>query len=162
MNESRGSILRVIFQLDNKQENCKNDYCQSPACVCIIVMCGRQSRNCGSISTDKLFEMMNQEFKTLGRKYGVLPNFGICCRELGGAQSYAFWRIRAQFLLCLLSRKKKGKSKGLPCGFCLFQSGAVWLLFHLSIRYPKIIIPSARLLDESEPQELYWFGDSPS
>ena len=26
--------------------------------------------------------MINQQFKALGRKYQVLPNFGICCREL--------------------------------------------------------------------------------
>ena len=30
-----------------------------------------------------LFEMMNQKFKARGRKYQLLPNFGICCRELG-------------------------------------------------------------------------------
>ena len=28
--------------------------------------------------------MINQEFKALGRKHQVLPNFEICCRELGG------------------------------------------------------------------------------
>ena len=33
---------------------------------------------------DKLFETINQEFKAQGTKYQVLPNFGICCRELGG------------------------------------------------------------------------------
>ena len=27
---------------------------------------------------------MIQDFKVIGRKYQVLPNFGICCRELGG------------------------------------------------------------------------------
>ena len=26
--------------------------------------------------------MTNQEFKAIGRKLQVLPNFGICCREL--------------------------------------------------------------------------------
>ena len=30
---------------------------------------------------DKLFEMINQQFKAVGRKYQVLPNFGIVCRE---------------------------------------------------------------------------------
>ena len=29
-----------------------------------------------------LFEMINRGFKALGRKYLVLPNFGICFREL--------------------------------------------------------------------------------
>ena len=32
---------------------------------------------------NKLFQMTNQEFKALGRKYQVLPNFGICSKELG-------------------------------------------------------------------------------
>ena len=36
----------------------------------------------GSVWKDKLFEMTNQEFKAQGTKYQVLPNFGICCREL--------------------------------------------------------------------------------
>ena len=31
-----------------------------------------------------IFEMTNQELKAIGRKYQVLPNFEICCRELGG------------------------------------------------------------------------------
>ena len=35
-----------------------------------------------------------------GTKYQVLPNFGTCCRELEGTQSYEFSRMRAQFLLC--------------------------------------------------------------
>ena len=35
----------------------------------------------GSVSIDKLFEMISQEFKALERKYRVLPNFGICCNE---------------------------------------------------------------------------------
>ena len=34
--------------------------------------------------------MINQEFKALGRKYGVLPDFGICCKELGGAKLRVF------------------------------------------------------------------------
>ena len=36
----------------------------------------------GSVWTDELFEMINQQFKVLGRQYQVLPNVGICCREL--------------------------------------------------------------------------------
>ena len=34
--------------------------------------------------------MINEEFKALGRKCGVLPNFGICCRELGGSKLRVF------------------------------------------------------------------------
>ena len=49
---------------------------------------------------NKLLGMINQEFKALGRKYEVLPNFGIICRELEGPQSYEFWHMPAQFLLC--------------------------------------------------------------
>ena len=37
-----------------------------------------------------LFEMINQEFQVLGRKYQVLPNFGICCRELRGLKVTSF------------------------------------------------------------------------
>ena len=47
--------------------------------------------------------MINQEFEAQERKYQVLPNFGICCRELRGrgeARSYEFSRMRAQFQLC--------------------------------------------------------------
>ena len=43
--------------------------------------------------------MINQEFKAQGTKYHVLPNFGICCRELGGGSNYEFWCMRTQFLL---------------------------------------------------------------
>ena len=31
---------------------------------------------------DKLFETINEEFKAQGPNLQVLPNFGICCREL--------------------------------------------------------------------------------
>ena len=37
-----------------------------------------------------LFEEINQEFKTEGTKYQVLPNFGICCRELGALKVTIF------------------------------------------------------------------------
>ena len=36
----------------------------------------------GSVWRDKLFERINQEFKTQGTKYPVSPNFGMRCREL--------------------------------------------------------------------------------
>ena len=39
---------------------------------------------------DKLFELMFQEFTTQGRKYQMLPNFGICCRELGDSKLRVF------------------------------------------------------------------------
>ena len=73
-----------------------NKFCHSKT-NCKIIACPssitriscRQSSNCvstnmryGSVWTDKLNEMINQEFKALGIKYLVLPNFGICCREL--------------------------------------------------------------------------------
>ena len=44
----------------------------------------------GNAWIDKLFEMMNQEFKAHGTKYQVLPNFGICCKELGGIKVTSF------------------------------------------------------------------------
>ena len=50
---------------------------------------------------DKLFEMINQDFKAQGTKYQVLPNLGICCRELAGLKVTSFLRMRAQLLLCL-------------------------------------------------------------
>ena len=34
--------------------------------------------------------MINQEFKALERKYQALPNFGICCRKLGGSKLRVF------------------------------------------------------------------------
>ena len=44
----------------------------------------------GSVRTDKIFEMVNQELMTLGRKHQVLPDFGICCRELTGLKVASF------------------------------------------------------------------------
>ena len=44
----------------------------------------------GSFLIDKLFEMMNQEFKTHGTKCQVLQDFGICCRELGSSKLRVF------------------------------------------------------------------------
>ena len=38
----------------------------------------------------KLFERINQEFKAQGKQYQVLPNFGICCRELRGSMLGVF------------------------------------------------------------------------
>ena len=42
--------------------------------------------------------MINQEFMTQGR---MLPNFGICCRDLDGAQSHEFLCMHVEFQLCL-------------------------------------------------------------
>ena len=41
--------------------------------------------------------MINQEFKTQGRKYQdqVLPIFGICCREQGGSKLRVFSHVCA-------------------------------------------------------------------
>ena len=42
----------------------------------------------GSVWIDKLFEMINQEFKAEGTKYQVLPNYVIRCRELEGLKVF--------------------------------------------------------------------------
>ena len=44
----------------------------------------------GNVWTDKLFEMINQKFKAIGRKYQVLLNLEVCCRELRGIQVTSF------------------------------------------------------------------------
>ena len=44
----------------------------------------------GSVSIKKVSEMINREFKALGRKYAVLLNFWTCCRELRGAKLLVF------------------------------------------------------------------------
>ena len=44
--------------------------------------------------------MINQEFKAKGTKYQVLPNFKICCRELGGSKQRVFAHACA---VCTLS-----------------------------------------------------------
>ena len=50
----------------------------------------------GRVLIDKVFETTNREFKVQGRKYQVLPNFGICYRELGGLKV-------ARFCACMRS-----------------------------------------------------------
>ena len=49
----------------------------------------------GSVWRDKLFEMINQEFKAQGREYQVLPNFRVCCRVLGGSKVRHFGHVCA-------------------------------------------------------------------
>ena len=44
--------------------------------------------------------------------------------------------------------KKKVKCKILSHRFCLFDSGAMKYLLHLSLKYPRIKMPSARLLNQ--------------
>ena len=44
----------------------------------------------GSARIHKLFEAINQEFKAQGTKFQLLPNFGICCRELEGLKVVSF------------------------------------------------------------------------
>ena len=44
---------------------------------------------------DQLFETIIQEFKVQGTKYQVLPNFGICCRELAGLKVTVFVHVCA-------------------------------------------------------------------
>ena len=41
--------------------------------------------------------------KTLGRKYQVLPYFGICCRELGGSKLRVFAHACTVFALSVLA-----------------------------------------------------------
>ena len=59
-----------------------------------------------------------------------------------------------------LQRNKEGKCRVLSRRFCLFNSAGARPLFHLSPRYPRIIIPSDWLLNhidkilETEPQDL--------
>ena len=43
-----------------------------------------------SVYKDKLFEMMGPEMKVQGRKYQILSNFGIFCRESGGLKGASF------------------------------------------------------------------------
>ena len=47
-----------------------------------------------------------------------------------------------------LKLKKKGKYKVPFHKFCIFDSDAVWQLFHLTLTYLRIIVPFARLLNE--------------
>ena len=56
---------------------------------------------------DKLFEKINQEFKIQGTKYQVLPNFGICCRQLAGLEVTSFHA-------CVLSFCSVGQSLVFP------------------------------------------------
>ena len=51
----------------------------------------------GSVWIDKLFEMINQEFKAQGTKYQVLTNFGFCCRELAGFKVTSFRTCKRSF-----------------------------------------------------------------
>ena len=44
----------------------------------------------GSLWIHEQFETINHEFEALGRKYRVLPNFGICCRVLGRVEVTSF------------------------------------------------------------------------
>ena len=61
----------------------------------------------GSVWIDKLFEMTNQEFKAHGTKYQVLPNFGICCREMGDSKLQIFAHVCAVSTLSNGARKSK-------------------------------------------------------
>ena len=49
-------------------------------------MTSSSSLRYGSVWIDNLFEMKNQELKAQETKYQVLPNFGICCKELGDSK----------------------------------------------------------------------------
>ena len=47
--------------------------------------------------------MINQEFKALRRKYQVLPNFRICCKELRELKVATFARACAVSALSIVS-----------------------------------------------------------
>ena len=47
----------------------------------------------GRLWIDKLFEMINQEFKAQGTKYQVFPNFGTYCREQGNSKKRVFANV---------------------------------------------------------------------
>ena len=51
--------------------------------------------------------MINQEFKAGGRKYQVLPNFGLCCGELGGLKCMSFRACVHSFCSVALIHKAK-------------------------------------------------------
>ena len=48
----------------------------------------------------------------------------------------------------MLITKKNSESKDMLHGFCLFDPGAVWQLYHLSPKYPRIIMLPAKLLNQ--------------
>ena len=56
----------------------------------------------GNAWKDKLFEMINQEFKAQGTKYQVLPNFGICCRSYEDSKLRVLVHARAVSALSML------------------------------------------------------------
>ena len=56
--------------------------------------------------------------------------------------------------MCLY-RKTKGKSEVPSCRFCLFDSGDVWQLFHLSPKYPGMKMSSAWLLNQINESAMY-------
>ena len=57
---------------------------------------------------NELFKMIYQEFKALGRKYLVLPNSGISCKELReGEAKLQVLRLLVQFLLRLTEDEHK-------------------------------------------------------
>ena len=69
----------------------------------------------GSVWMDKLFEMINQEFKSQEQNIK-------CCRILGsvagswGTQSYDVLRVRAQSLVCRLSLRPISSQRDFPSG----------------------------------------------
>ena len=67
--------------------------------------------------------MINQEFKAQGRRYQVLSNFGVCCKELKGLKVVNF---RAYVpIFCSVSRGRK-------C--CNFFGGQRSVLTSLEVR----------------------------
>ena len=54
----------------------------------------------GNVWTDKLFEMINQQFQVLWKKISSVAYFCDPFQGAKGAKSYGFSCMRAQFLLC--------------------------------------------------------------
>ena len=50
-------------------------------------------------------------FKTQGTKYQVLPNFGICCRELGGLKVASFCACVRSFCSVTVDKTRKQRTQ---------------------------------------------------
>ena len=75
--------IRQIFELKNRPMLTFLCATVTPTERKLRKMTSSSNLRYGSVRIDKLPEMINQEFKAQGTKYQVLPNFGICHRELG-------------------------------------------------------------------------------
>ena len=58
---------------------------------------------------DRFFEMINQEFEAPGTKYEVLPNLGVCCRELRELEVTSFHACVFRF--CSVTQSGTGQDE---------------------------------------------------